>query len=279
MNTPSMTRLTPAQQNALLSAQEELQLARIALEGAGPHRSLLRTGWNTTTLLGVVLMSTVPMAVLLMLHRPLMALWHNLLLWWAERLALPLTHAAVDGESTLVWLAGSAHAQLPSPLTGTVTAALIVGAYVATYALSDRQLPIKYVVRVLCFVQASALIFFLMVPSRFAHTLSGYLSATLDAGFALMLVLPVLLAFGWGVLRVPTYQKLLYPALLVGYFVLMVPHKALLHLLILQQFSVLFMPIMYIFFGAMLDLMIFVALYSWLASMAPADAISNEFKT
>ena len=279
MNNLPAARLNATQQSALSSAREKLQLARIALEGSGPHRSLLRTEWSAGILMGVVLMSTLPVAVLLMLHRPLIEMWHELLMWWAERLALPLTHSVVNGESTLLWLAGSTHAQLPSPMIGAATAFLIVGAYVGTNALSDRQLPIKYIVRVLCFVQASALIFFLLVPSSFAHTLSGYLSATLDASFTLMLFMPVLLAFGWGVLRVPFYQKLLFPVLLVTYYVLMVPHKALLHLLVMQQFSVLFMPMLYIFFGAMLDLMIFVALYSWLASLAPADAISDEVKT
>ena len=71
------------------------------------------------------------------------------------------------------------------------------------------------------------------------------------------------------------HQKLLYPVLMLAYFALMVPHKALLSLLILQQMSVLFMPLLYLCFGTVLDLMVFVALYSWLASLAPADAVAD----
>ena len=88
-------------------------------------------------------------------------------------------------------------------------------------------------------------------------------------------LLPLLLTIGWGVLRLPLHQKLLYPVLMLAYFALMVPHKALLSLLILQQMSVLFMPLLYLCFGTVLDLMVFVALYSWLASLAPADAVAD----
>ncbi|HEX5389018.1 MAG TPA: hypothetical protein VFW67_04555 [Burkholderiaceae bacterium] len=267
--------LTVGQQNTLAYAREQLQQARSVLQGGRPHRSLLSTRWSLAGVLGTLLMAAIPVAALLALQAPLRELWQGWLLWWAERLALPLALTLENGVPTLGWLSGSANAQLPSTTIGAVTTAVVMGAYAGTYRFSDRQLPLKYLVRVLCVVQASALLFFLLVPSRFAYTLSGYLAASLDAGFVLMLVLPVLLTIGWGVLRLPLYQKLLYPVLMLGYFALMVPHKALLTLLILQQLSVLFMPLLYLCFGTVLDLMIFVALYSWLASLAPADAVAD----
>lgn len=267
--------LTVGQQNALARAREQLQAARAVLQGGRPHRSLLSTRWSLAGVLGTLLMAVLPVAALLALQAPLREAWHGLLLWWAERLGLPLALMLDNGEPTLAWLSGSGNAQLPSSTLGAVTAALVVGAFAATYRFSDRQLPLKYLVRVLCVVQATALLFFLVAPSRFAYTLSGYLASSLDAGFVLMLVLPLLLTIGWGVLRLPLHQKLLYPVLMLAYFALMVPHKALLMLLLLQQLSVLFMPLLYLCFGSVLDLMVFVALYSWLASMAPADAVAD----
>jgi hypothetical protein len=268
--------LSVAQLGALEHARTQLLGARSVLQGRRPHRSLISTDWSTSGLLGTLLMAVLPAFALLALHDPLQEAWRALLLWWADRLVLPLTLLSVDGVQELAWLAGSENTHLPSAAKGALTAAVVFIAYAATYWLSDRQLPVKYLVRVLCVVQASALVFFLAAPSHFAYTLSGYLSASLDAGFVLMLMLPVLLALGWGVLRLPLHQKLLYPVLMLGYFAIMVPHKALLHLLILQKMSVLFMPLLYLCFGAVLDLMIFVALYSWLASLAPASAVADE---
>jgi hypothetical protein len=246
------------------------------LQGGRPHRSLLSTRWSLPGLLGTLLMAVLPVASLLVLQAPLREAWQGLLLWWAEHLGLPLVLALDNGQPGLAWLSGSGNALLPSSTVGAVTATAVLGALAATYRFSDRQLPLKYLVRVLCVVQATALVFFLIAPSGFAYTLSGYLAASLDAGFVLMLVLPLLLAIGWGVLRLPLHQKLFYPLLMLGYFALMVPHKALLHLLLLQHMSVLFMPLLYLCFGSVLDLMLFVALYSWLASQAPADAVADS---
>lgn len=266
--------LNAAQQDALGKARIRLQQARSLLPGNGLHRSLLRTGYSFGSVFGIVLMAALPCAALWALRMPLMDAWHNLLFWWAERLELPLAWVTLDGVRSMVWAGGKA--QLPSELTLALTAIAVLLAWAATARFSDRMMPLKYLVRVLCGVQATALVFFALLPGRFAYTLSGYLSATLDAGFFLMLVLPILLALGWGVLRLPVYQKVLYPALLLVYFAVMVPHKALLHLLVLQEFSVLFMPMLYLCLGAVLDLMIFVALYAWLASHAPVDAMADH---
>ncbi len=266
--------LSAAQQKALATARARLQEARSLLPGSGMHRSLLRTGCSLGSVLGIVLMAALPCAALWALRMPLMDAWHALLLWWAERLALPLKWATVNGSPGLLW--ASEEAQLPSDVTLALTAIVVLLAWVASARFRDRIMPLKYLVRVLCAVQASALLFFALLPGRFAYTVSGFLQATLDAGFVLMLVLPILLALGWGVLRLPAYQKVLYPVLLLAYFAVMVPHKALLHLLVLQQFSVLFMPLLYLCLGAVLDLMIFVALYAWLASLAPATAMADQ---
>jgi hypothetical protein len=127
-------------------------------------------------------------------------------------------------------------------------------------------------------VQASALLFFMAYPTSFPYTITGHLAATLNAGFYLMLAVPVLLALGWGVLRIPLHQKLLVPMFMIAYFAVLLPHQALLHALVVLHFSALFMPLLYLCFGAVLDLMIFVALYSWLVSRVPAQALPSGEK-
>ena len=139
----------------------------------------------------------------------------------------------------------------------------------------DSMLDVYTECRTLCVVQGSALLFFMFAPDRFPYTMTGHLAAMLNAGFHLMLAMPLLLALGWGVLRLPLHQKLLYPALMVAYFAVMLPHKALLHAVVVQHLSALFMPLLYLCFGAVMDLMVFVALYSWLVSRAPAQALGT----
>jgi hypothetical protein len=129
-------------------------------------------------------------------------------------------------------------------------------------------------VRALCVVQATAVLVFALAPSLFTYTIPGHMQAMLKAGYDLMLAEPALLALGYGILRIPALHRMFHPALVLGYFALLVPHQAVLHALVLQHLSVLFMPLLYLCFGVVFDVMVFVALYSWLVSRVPADAVS-----
>lgn len=273
MNPARQLSLGRAQREAIQAATARLDEAR---SGAGvlPEASA-RLRMTPRTAVELLLMAALPCAALLAAKPWLMGFWHSVILWWSERLALPLGLVRTGGTESLAWLASYAGALVPSPADGVIAAALVIGAFASTWWMSDRQVPLKYLVRLLCVVQASALLFFMFVPTNFPYSMTGHLASMLNAGYYLMLAIPPLLALGWGVLRVPLHQKLLYPALMLAYFALMLPHKALLHAVVVQHFSALYMPLLYLCFGAVLDLMVFVALYSWLASRVSPLALGS----
>ena len=277
MNPADSLIVDPARADVIRVARAELDRARASIQRGAPDRSLSQVRFTASTLTEVVLMAALPCAALVWVKPWLMKLWYTIILWWSAMLDLPLRMGRDRGVVELQWLSTGSASLVPGPITGMVTSALVIGGFVGTFWMRDNQVPLKYVVRTLCVVQASALLFFLFVPSRFPYTIQGHVSAMLNAGYALMLALPVLLALGWGVLRLPFQNKLFYPSLILAYYTVMLPHKALLHALILQHFSLLFMPILYLCFGAVFDLMVFVALYAWLASKVPVDALNSEF--
>lgn len=248
-------------------------VARIRQEQAPPdplHRSVRRLRPGRATLaVALVLAAGATLAV--WRARPMVeAAWERLVLWWAQALRIPL---AVEDDGALrrwVYLA-DAQSLLPGPTTGVISTVVVIVAFASTWRMPDRFMPLKYLVRILCVVQGSALLFFMAMPGRFPYTVGAHLSAVLTAGYGLVLVLPALLALGYGVLELPVRRKLADPLLLLAYFALAVPHKAVLHVLVLQHLSVLFMPLLYLCFGLLFDVMLFVALYSWLVSRAAAD--------
>lgn len=276
MNTASLLEIGPAQREALHHAARRLADAGAA---GNPPALPARLRLTPRVALELLLMAVLPCALLLVLRNPLMSLWHRIMLWWSERLALPLELVRTGDAATLEWQVSYAGALVPGPVTGVLTAAGVIAAFASTWWMSDRQIPLKYLVRTLCVVQGSALLFFMFAPDRFPYTMTGHLAAMLNAGYYLMLAMPLLLALGWGVLRLPLHHKLTYPALMVAYFALMLPHKALLHAVVVQHLSALFMPLLYLCFGAVMDLMVFVALYSWLVSRAPAQALGASGRT
>lgn len=274
MNPARLLTPGPAQREAVRSATARLVDARRTGGGSALDTTASSLRMTPRSALELLLMAVLPCAALLALKPQLMAAWHSTMLWWSERLALPLGLVRTGDTQSLEWQVGYAGALVPGPVAGVVTAAAVIGAFASTWWMSDRQVPLKYLVRTLCVVQASALLFFMFTPTRFPYTMTGHLAALLNAGFYLMLAMPLLLALGWGVLRLPLHQKLLYPVLMMAYFAVMLPHQALLHAVVVQHFSALFMPLLYLGFGAVLDLMVFVALYAWLASLAPSQALS-----
>jgi hypothetical protein len=138
--------------------------------------------------------------------------------------------------------------------------------------MRGRMFPLKYLVRILCVVQGFALVFFWLLPNSFPYDVSNHINDLASMGSVMLLAIPVMLALGYYVLNIGLGTKFLHTALILMYFVVMVPFQIIAHALILQYGSLLFMPVLYICFGTLFDMLIFVALYSWAASNAPAQA-------
>lgn len=268
MNPASLLTPRPAQRDAIRCATARLADARRSEGDRGTFASRLRTAPRSALLL---LMALLPSAALLALKPQLMTAWHGTMLWWSERLALPMGFVPTGDTASLERQAARAGALLPDTATGVIMAAAVIGAFAATRWMSDRQAPLKYLVRTLCVVQAGALLCFIFAPGSFPDTLTGHLAVLLNTGFYLMLALPPLLALGLGVLRLPLHRRLLYLVLLMAYFAVMLPHKALLHAVVVQHVSALFLPMLSLCFGVVLDLMVVAALYAWLANLAPGS--------
>ncbi len=183
--------------------------------------------------------------------------WREVLAFWGTRLGSPGlgTHTALTPLPSVAWVLG----------TAVVTAAL----YLWSGRWPERHWPWRVLVRGLCLVQASACLFLLWAPARFPYGLAQHLNALLQLGADLMLTMPLMLALGWGLLRLPWHLKVLGPLAVLAYFAVWLPHQAVLHAWLLSHGSVLFMPVLFLCFGLLLDGWLFIALYAWLASLTP----------
>jgi hypothetical protein len=223
-----------------------------------------------------IVWSAIPMGLLLMLKGPLMAFWQMTLSFWGDALQLSLvTQLSPEGQ-TLLWTPLDDGSFAPSAKLLVVTAAMTAGIWWLGNRLSERFYPLKISLRAMCLIQWCACLFFWLTPSHFPYSIGSHADALMGMGYGLMLAIGPMLALGWGILPVPVWQKLGAPLAFMAYFALMLPHKTLLHVWCLEQGSILFMPLLFLCFGALLDLWIFIALYAWLASTTPALRLSPE---
>lgn len=187
--------------------------------------------------------------------------WLAIIEFWRSRLGLSLG------------LTGSGHAHLAMPLPSDaelgITTVAVVMAWVWAGFWAEPKWPLRVLVRALCLVQGSACVFFALAPARFPYGLGQHLDTLLTLGAHFMVAIPLMLGMGWGVLRLPWPLKWLAPPCVLMYFALWLPHQVLLHAWVLSHASALFMPLLFLCFGLLLDGWLFIALYAWLASLTP----------
>jgi hypothetical protein len=151
---------------------------------------------------------------------------------------------------------------LPDAPTWRITAAITLAIFVATFFLPAMLIPVTYLLRGILFVQATALLYFAVIPAEFPHTPDSYLEGLLASGLALISILPLLFGLTFFIFQFSMLQKIFLTALTMAHLVLFLPLQILLQGLILQK-TVLFMPLLYIVFGMPLDILVIIAFYAW----------------
>lgn len=203
------------------------------------------------------LMTGAALLGLLLWERPaLMQLWQRVLEGWRSAAGLSGAH----GPQTL---------QPPSTGLLLLTTAGVLGLYALSGRWHERLRPMRAVVRALCIVQASACLFFAWAPARFPYSVDQHLNGLLQLGADFLTMTPLMLTLGWGLLRLPFALRLLGMLSASAYFVVWIPHQVLLHAWVLEHGSVLFMPVLMLCFGPLLNGWLFVGLYAWLVSLTP----------
>lgn len=262
-------------QRAHRHAASALGQAKNRYRSALPHRSLGRMVLDPYRVAQALLLPILLCAALIWAEPFLVSFWRACVLFWASHLGLPLqaTNYATQGTVlALNWTVGGSSRDMPGQGTWLATAGLTLAIAFATSKLNSDKLPLKYLVRVICFIQLVSLLYFLILPSQFPYSVADHMADIAHIGFTLMFVTPIMLALGYYLLNVRAGTRLLHTLLVLAYFLLLIPHQIVLHALILHHGSVLFMPLLYICFGAMFDVLVFIALYSWAASTLPIQA-------
>lgn len=253
----------------LRDAFSALERARSRARRARTHRALVRLE-VAPYLVQVFLLPTLFIALLLELEPWLVAFWREFVMTWAHLLGVPVVpsaRAAGWGELRLAWHFVESPTMLPGRValawSGIAAVALLAG----TYAVPARWLPLRYIVRIVAVLLGVSTAVFAF--GRFPYSITDHVLALTGGGFILIATIPVMLALGYYVLRLPLALKIFHTALVMGYFVVLVPLQVVVHLVLVQHFTLVVMPLLFLVFGALLDFLLFIALYSWIASTAP----------
>ena len=258
--------------HASFSAAREIRARYVNVR---PHRSMTSLKVTPYLLAQAVVLPLVVCGLLLLGKPLLLDFWRACILFWSGGFDLPFTilsRTNQAGEYSVRLYGGSADAFMPSNTMMLVTAVITLAAVALSLSLKDAKQPLKYPIWIISFVQAMALIYFWVTPSTFPYSIARHCEELMTIGFVVMLTTPVMLAVGYYILNQHLVIKLLHTVLILLFLAILIPHQVVAQALIMQHFSVLFMPVLYICFGAVFDALVFVALYSWAVSNVPANA-------
>lgn len=195
------------------------------------------------------------------------ALWLRVGQFWFDKLKLDGTVVLLEERLTGFVVLRLPRAELrsgaPDNATWWITLAATAGVLSLSFFIRSSQLQIRYFLRALAFTQATALAYFAIAPQAFPYDLPRYLTGTLEARLVFIALLPWLFCFTYYLFEFSVWQKAGLTLLAMGYFVALTPFQFVLQALLLHRVSLLFLPILSLVFGTVLDVMIFVALYAW----------------
>jgi hypothetical protein len=150
----------------------------------------------------------------------------------------------------------------PDMWTWWSTAAVVGLVFAASYFFPKRFTPVTYLLRAVLFIQATALLYFLLAGARFPHTPDSYMEGLVSYRIALISAVPLLFGLTYYIFNFGLIKKIALTVLTMGHLSLFLPVQVLLQAMVLEK-SVLFMPILYIVFGLPVDIAIILAFYSW----------------
>lgn len=231
------------------------------------HRAIYQIRLSKRNLIMALLLPLVFNIVLLVLLGPILRLWHLLFAFWQAKIApgsAVVVHFIDLGHYLLPVSAPGLDASAPSTTMwwGTLIACVVV--VLLTMLLGrNRFLPVSYIVRACVLIQVTALVYFYCWPTQFPYDATGYLVNALTMALFFLFMAPWILGLTYYIFSFSLLQNMALTALILAYFIVALPMQYLMHAYALHHLGLLYLPLFYLVFGIFLDVMMFVALYSW----------------
>lgn len=230
------------------------------------HRSLDSLRFRRPGLLTLLLLPFVMTAAFAYSYDALLSGWESVLRFGIERLSVAGSVERVTVPMLvfpLQVLTIHVNSGYPDPFIWWATAAMVGVVMLASFYLPEWALPLAYVLRVGCVVQAISLLVFYFWPTSFPYDAPRHLRDCFALGVAMIGLVPWVHALTYYVFDFGILRKIALSAFTMVFLTCYLPVKILVHAYILDHFSLLFMPILFLALGVAIDVFMLIALYAW----------------
>ena len=235
-----------------------------------PHRSMVGLPWTAVRLLTTLLLSLGGLLLLYVSLPGLGRFWQEIFERTRDFLGL-----RVPLGDQLWTMPGGLEFTLPvlavmTPLPGTreiwIAALVALLVFAVSFLLPARFTPLRYFLRLLALVEGSAIAFFAFSSESFPYRLQDHVFILLSAGLVVMALVPLVLGLTLHVFDLAFWKKLLLTLAILAHLAVFIPLQVLVHIWLVLHGSAVLMPVLFLVFGLLLDVLVFVAFYGWALS-------------
>lgn len=231
------------------------------------HHSLRHINLSAVSILSIFLLPLVFDVVLWHYLENITGLWANIFNFWSEHLGIAgkvfYTEIYLPGGRMIYMPFPNLEAAVPSAFTVWANLVICLIIYLVSVFIPKKFLPIIYFIRALVLIQISASVYFLLNPGYFPYDMGDYISGTMALGIYLLLLIPPVMAMIYYIFDFGIVKKFLVTFAMLLYFMILIPFQYMMHAIIISAWGLLFMPVLYLNFGLILDTLMFIGWYSW----------------
>ena len=235
------------------------------------HRALRTLDFRPASILHPILLSAVCYVGLTFALEPIELLWRELLAFAVPHL-LGSQNILIQQVPIMALITAdipfpAVHGTSPSNSTLLLAALMSLTLMFFSFLLFRlKALPLRYLVWAICLVQLLACITFYLAPEKFPHTLASHIGDGLGYALNLIFIVPLILAVTYFIFDHPLIQKAFGALVILLALIIVVPCQYLIHIAVLHHLSLVVMPVLFIFFGLLFDIAVFVAVYAYCVS-------------
>lgn len=233
----------------------------------GAHRAMVSGRLTPSRVLSMLVIPALLSAVVTLALGPIGEGWRLALERLAPFLGMdePVGFAAVSLGDLLTFYVP--HLTTPAPLPGVwhywVVGGICALVLAVSLLLPDRFMPLRYYLRFATLIQLSSILYFAIRPDAFPYALPQYTLGFLQAGCAVLVLIPLVLGLTYYPFDIALWRKVLLTVLAVGHIVVLLPLQVVLHAYVVHHLSLLTLPTMFFLWGMLLEVFVFVSLYGW----------------
>lgn len=147
--------------------------------------------------------------------------------------------------------------------------------FLLSFLISDKYTPLIYYTRTFCVMLWFILIFFFFFPARFPYEISLFTKTGFLQNISLLFATPWIYCFTYYMFGYRAKRKIIITSVTLIYFIILAPFQYMINACLIHFYSLVLMPILYVYFGLMVNIFAAVALFAYGVSL---EQIYTKYK-